>query len=101
MAARRAGFTLIELLVVIAIIALPIGILLPSPGKTGDNRTRVSGANANMDVLGDANGESTVTSADLGLFCVPACALYVNQDGNVDDDDISALINAVAGGSCP
>lgn len=48
-----------------------------------------------------SNGCATTTSAPAVLVVTPVCNPDFNRDGNVDQDDVSALINAVAGGGCP
>jgi len=57
---------------------------------------------------GEWNSGVAVTAADLAAFdaafpgiCPPACDPDVNQDGNVDQDDVSYLINVVGGGDNP
>ncbi|MCC6950163.1 MAG: hypothetical protein IT433_01825 [Phycisphaerales bacterium] len=55
---------------------------------------------------GAPGGESASEAVRLVFFCprtgcTPACDPDVNQDGNVDQDDVTYLINVVAGGDNP
>jgi hypothetical protein len=51
---------------------------------------------------GDVDGDGTVTAADIQIICGGTpCDPDLNQDGNVDQDDVSYLINVVGGGANP
>jgi hypothetical protein len=46
---------------------------------------------------GDVDGDGVVTAADLALICPPTdCDTDFTCDGNADQDDVTALVNAIA-----
>jgi len=80
--ARARAFTLIELLVVISVIALLMGLLIPTLGKSRDNARRVK-CQVNMRSIGQAL-QTYMDTESRGQQILPKVR-PINEGGNDND----------------